>query len=50
MNPYIKYCERCGEAFDIATNFNICPMCRIKEIEKWEERLNKEVSKYGRDK
>jgi len=25
---HIKYCERCHEAFDIATNFAWCPRCR----------------------
>jgi len=25
----IKYCKKCGEAFDIATNFDWCPFCRV---------------------
>jgi len=25
----IKYCEKCKQAFDIATNFSWCPDCRI---------------------
>jgi hypothetical protein len=25
----IRYCEKCKQAFDIATNFSWCPYCRI---------------------
>ena len=32
-----KKCIRCGNIFDIATNFNLCPECRIKEINKKRE-------------
>jgi len=28
---HIKKCKRCGKPFDIGTNFNICPECRLKE-------------------
>ena len=34
----IKYCKLCGGAYDMETNFDICPRCREKEIEK----INKE--------
>lgn len=34
---HIKTCKLCGVKFDIATNFDICPKCRIK----------KEKRKYG---
>jgi len=27
---HIKYCKKCKQLFDIATNFDICPECRIK--------------------
>jgi len=32
----IKYCRRCGEAFDIGTNLDVCPKCReeLKEGKK----------------
>jgi len=26
-----KHCVSCGEPFDIATNFDICPGCRLEE-------------------
>ena len=29
----IKYCRRCGEAFDIQTNLDVCPSCR-EELKK----------------
>jgi len=45
MNPYIKYCKKCKEAFDIATNFDNCPICRLKEAEGWEEEWKKEELK-----
>ena len=28
----IKYCEKCKQAFDIATNFSWCPNCRNEEF------------------
>jgi len=31
MNINLKRCEKCHEGFDIATNYNICPNCRIKD-------------------
>lgn len=31
---HIKYCEVCNAAFDIATNFDICPKCReVEDVE-----------------
>jgi len=30
MNVHLKYCQKCGGAFDISTNHNICPKCRSK--------------------
>jgi len=35
----IKYCSRCGMAYDTGTNFDICPKCR--------EELKKEGKKDG---
>ncbi len=29
---YIKYCLKCNRAFDMETNYNICPECRKKEV------------------
>lgn len=26
-----RKCKECGKAFDIATNFDICPECRRKK-------------------
>ena len=31
---YWKKCKRCGEYFDIGINYDICPECRMKEMEK----------------
>lgn len=25
---HIKYCRKCGKAFDIGTNHDVCPKCR----------------------
>jgi len=30
MNIHLKRCKKCDELFDIGTNFDICPECRIK--------------------
>ena len=36
---HIKYCLKCGKAFDIGTNHKICPKCRgIKLKEKRDDR------------
>jgi|TARA_Y100000310_G_C20535824_1_gene740787 Zn finger protein HypA/HybF involved in hydrogenase expression len=36
---YIKYCIKCGEAYDIDTNKDLCPKCRNKfEVEGDEEK------------
>jgi len=34
MNIYIKYCKKCKEAFDIGINLDLCPLCRLKELNK----------------
>jgi len=36
----IKFCKKCKEAFDIATNFNLCLKCRNLAIYKKGELLN----------
>jgi len=36
-----KVCKKCNRKFDIAINYNICPLCRIKEKRK--------IKKEGRD-
>ncbi len=28
MNINLKRCKKCGEGFDIGTNYNLCPKCR----------------------
>lgn len=28
MSAYVRYCKRCGKAFDIGINFYLCPKCR----------------------
>ena len=37
----IRYCLRCENAFDIGTEYEICPECRgkavIEEKKRWEE-------------
>ena len=41
----IKYCEKCKQAFDIGTNYNHCPKCRILNEEfKYEVDEDGEVS------
>jgi len=32
----IKYCKKCGKAFDIAINFDYCLECRYKKKKKEE--------------
>jgi len=39
MIQNIKFCKKCKKAFDIGTNFNLCPKCRNNQIKK-EERGN----------
>ena len=35
---HIKYCKKCEQAFDIATNFKLCPKCRKEEEQnEWEK-------------
>ena len=31
MIQNIKYCKKCKQAFDIATNYDLCPKCRKEE-------------------
>ena len=31
MNPNVRYCKKCKKAYDIGTNFIICPDCRVEE-------------------
>jgi len=45
MNIHVKYCKRCGKAFDQGTNFDLCPKCRKDlELKRWKEN-NKELVK-----
>jgi len=30
----IRYCKKCKKAYDIGTNFDICPECRRKKIKE----------------
>lgn len=34
MNIYVKYCKKCGEAFDRGTNYDLCPRCRIIKLQE----------------
>jgi len=36
----IKYCRRCKRAFDIETNWDLCPKCR-KELNEVNGNVNK---------
>ena len=33
-NMFLRFCRRCREGYDIGTNFDICPKCRMKEIKR----------------
>jgi RNA polymerase subunit RPABC4/transcription elongation factor Spt4 len=33
----IKYCKKCKKAYNIATNYELCPKCR-KEVENGKDR------------
>lgn len=35
----IKYCKKCKRAFDIGTNYTICPKCRRKNEERKKRRV-----------
>ena len=37
MNIYVRYCVRCGEAYDIGTDCDICPKCRRKKVNEVEK-------------
>lgn len=42
MNLNIRFCRKCGEGFDIGTNFDICSKCRReKEVENDENKMYK---------
>jgi len=34
---HIKYCKRCGQAYDYGTNYDICSDCRLEDITKRKE-------------
>ena len=34
MNINIRYCRKCGEGYDIGTNYDLCSKCRIKKKEE----------------
>ena len=36
-----KHCVSCGEAFDIGTNYEFCPECRMKRREN--DRREKDI-------
>ena len=38
---HIKYCKKCGEAFDIDTSKDLCPKCR-RDINRNERRLEED--------
>jgi len=42
MNTNLRYCKKCGRAYDIGTNFDICPDCRYDELRKNEVKENGE--------
>ena len=33
MNIYLRFCEQCGDGYDIGINFSICPVCRLKKLD-----------------
>ena len=33
MNINLKYCKKCKRAYDIGTNYDLCPKCRNKKRE-----------------
>lgn len=40
MSIHTKICKKCEGLFDIATNFDKCPECRIEDIVGREENQN----------
>ena len=38
MNIHLKRCKKCDELFDIGTNFDICPECRMEEVKDGKKR------------
>ena len=43
----IKFCKKCCAAFDIGTNFELCPDCRneLNEVKKEEDGDTKTITK-----
>lgn len=41
MNIHLRYCKKCREAFDIATNYEICLNCRKGGKSSGEEKYKK---------
>ena len=37
----IRYCRKCGEAYDVGTNRDICPKCRGELNKKRKTGVNK---------
>ena len=37
MNAYVRYCIKCGTAFDIDISKMKCPKCRREDIQKSEK-------------
>ena len=33
MSLYLRFCEECGEGYDIGINLNTCPACRLKKMD-----------------
>jgi len=33
MSIYVRFCRKCGEGYDIGTNYDICSSCRLKKRE-----------------
>ena len=44
----IKFCKKCKRAFDIGTEFDLCPFCRHEELKLKKEVHKKEVEYNGK--
>ena len=42
----LKYCKKCKEAFDLGTNFDICPKCRGLVKEELKKEGGEDDTKY----
>ena len=40
MNIHLKRCKKCRRWFDVGTNFDICPECRMKKKKGGEDGKN----------